>query len=710
LSEAEIFGTSTRRSGTRRKRAGIASLSTLAVGDFIVHVVHGIGRYEGLVHMQIGGTPADFVLVAYAGTDKLYLPVHRIGEIERYAAADGKEPKLDKMGGTTFLARTSKVKSDVRQMAEELLQLYAQRQSLSGYAHPEVGELYDEFEATFPFEETPDQLDAIVAVQRDLGKGEPMDRLVCGDVGFGKTEVALRAAFRVAAAGRQVAVLAPTTVLVQQHFLTFSERMSAFPIEVGCLNRFQADKSVKRTVEGIRSGDIRIVVGTHRLLSPDVRFKDLGLVIVDEEQRFGVAQKERFKKLKTQVDVLTLSATPIPRTLHMSLLGMREISLISTPPVDRLAVRTYVTRISDVVIAEGISREMARGGQVFYVVPRIQGIEEHARRIRELVPEARVLVAHGQMPDELLERTMLDFVEHRADVLVATSIIESGLDIPRANTMFIAHADQFGLAQLYQLRGRIGRGKLRAHCYLMVTSIERLAPDATRRLEAIQRHSELGSGFNVATHDLEIRGAGDLLGKKQSGSIQAVGFETYARILTEAVSEIRGEPIVVESDPELVFDVPAFLPDDWIDDVGQRLEAYRRLATAKDADEVRDVMADLHDRYGELPTEAANYGLMMVCRTYGRRLGATSLELSGRKFSVRLGERTPLAAATAAKLSDKTAGRLRLLPGTDRIITTVPDPGPKKDSDPMPRLLASEAALVELASWANLGPGPARRA
>jgi transcription-repair coupling factor (superfamily II helicase) len=702
VSESEIFGSVARRKQRRRRRgSGLASLSALGIGDYVVHLVHGVGRYQGLTKLAAAGGAVlgDFVIVEYAGKDKLYLPVHRIGEIERFISADAKPPKLDKMGGLTFEKKAGKIRADVRQMAEELLQIYAQREALSGHAFPVPDEMYHEFEQTFPFEETPDQADAIDAVQHDLGKPQPMDRLVCGDVGFGKTEVALRAAFRVAAAGKQVAILAPTTVLVQQHYLTFRERMEPFPIRVGVLNRFASEAERKHTVKQIAKGEIDVVVGTHRLLGRDVRFKELGLVVIDEEQRFGVKQKERFKQLKTSVDMLTLTATPIPRTLHMSLLGLREISMITTAPVDRLAIRTYLTRDSDVVLDEGIRRELARGGQIFYVVPRIMGIEEHAVRIRELVPEARVLVAHGQMPDEMLEQTMLDFVEHRADVLVSTTIIESGLDIPRANTMFIASADQFGLAQLYQLRGRIGRSKLRASCYLMVHSLERLSDDARRRLEAIERHSELGSGFNVASQDLEIRGAGDLLGARQSGSIQAIGFEAYARILGEAVAELRGDPILRETDPELVFDVPAFLPDNYVEDVGARLDFYRRLSTARDADEVRDVMEELHDRYGELPIEATHFGLMMACKSYGRRLRALALELAGMRFSIRLGPDTPLSTPIAVGLGDATEGRIRLASGGERLVATIPN---RTGRDCSRQLEVCESVLAELITFARL--------
>ena len=697
LSEADIFGRITRRSRRRRRAVGVGSLTQLSVGDYVVHVMHGVGRYAGLVKLTLRGIPGDFVQLEYAGTDRLYLPVYRLGEIERYVSADAKPPKLDKMGGSTFEAKTRKVRAEVQQIADELLQIYAQREAMQGHAYPPGGDILAQFESTFPFEETPDQQDAIDKVMGDLDRAQPMDRLICGDVGFGKTEVALRAAFRVALSGKQVAVLAPTTVLVQQHAHTFRERMEPFGVKVGRLNRLVDAKARRETIAGLRDGNVDVVVGTHRLLGRDVRFKDLGLVIVDEEQRFGVAQKERFKRLKTQVDVLTLSATPIPRTLHMSLLGVREISLVMTPPVDRLAIRTYLTRPSDTVIEEGIRKELARGGQIFYVVPKIQGIEEHALRIRELVPEARVLVAHGKMPAEMLEQTMLDFVEHQADVLVSTTIIESGLDIPRANTMFIARADMFGLSQLYQLRGRIGRSRHRAHCYLMVQSLERLAPDARRRLEAVQRYAELGSGFHVASQDLEIRGAGELLGARQSGQIQSIGFEAYSRILSEAVAELRGQPILRETDPEMVFDVPGYLPDTYVEDTGQRLDLYRRLSAAHTVDDVDAVMEEIVDRFGEPPEEALHLGRIMACKTYGRRLRANALELRGDILSVRLSPETPLRPEVAAKLHREAEGRLRLVAG-DRIVATVPRAsGPRRT-----QLEACQRLLAELTTHADL--------
>ncbi len=689
VAEADIFGPMAHRAKPKRRRTGLSGLGQLAQGDYVVHVTHGVGRYAGLTKLELGGALGDFVVVEYAGNDRLYLPVVRLGEIERYVSAEAKPPKLDKMGGLSFATKTAKVQAEVRQIAEELLQIYAQREALGGHAHPEVGEPYREFEATFPFEETPDQEEAIAAVQRDLGKRQPMDRLICGDVGFGKTEVALRAAFRVAAAGKQVAVLAPTTVLVQQHYLTFRERFEPFGLKVGVLSRFTDAKDRAAAIAGAKAGTVDVLVGTHRLLSTDVRFRDLGLVVIDEEQRFGVAQKERFKKLKTEVDVLAMSATPIPRTLHMALLGIREISLVMTPPGDRLAVRTFVSRPSDTVLRDGVAKELARGGQVFYVVPRILGIEEHATRLRKLVPGARIRVAHGQMPAEMLEKTMLALVEHEIDVLVSTTIIESGLDISRANTMFIADADHFGLGQLYQLRGRVGRSRNRAFCYLLVESMEKLQPDARRRLEAIARYAELGSGFSVASHDLEIRGAGDLLGARQSGQIQAIGFDAYSRILTEAVAELRGQPILRESDPEIAFDVPAYLPDAYVEDTGARLDLYRRLSVARDRDTLAAIMDEIRDRFGEPPPEARCLESVMAARTLGRRLHATAVELRGERLSVRLGSDTAFPAEVAAKLATSTKGRMRLA-GPDRIVVRVEGGGEEL------RLRRAVDALVEL--------------
>lgn len=634
LSERDIFGQKAKKTSPRRSFGKDTSLSSLSQGDYIVHVTHGVGRYHGLARLDLAGVDAEFVLVEYANKDRLYLPVHRVNEIEAYGSVEGKEPKLDRLGGVTFAAKTKKVRLDARMLAEELLTLYAQREAQSGFAYPALPAAMQDFAATFPYEPTADQQHAIDAVLKDLQSQNPMDRLICGDVGFGKTEVALRACFFVATHGKQVAVLAPTTILAQQHLHTFRRRFANFPLEVQALHRFVPAKARAQIVADLRDGKIDVIVGTHALLSSEVQFKELGLVVVDEEQRFGVRQKERFKRLKTKVDMLTLSATPIPRTLHMGLMGMREISMITTPPSDRLSVRTQLARDGDVVIQKGIAQELGRGGQVYFVVPRIEGIMAQARRIQALAPDARVGVAHGNMTAAQLEKVMIDFVEHRLDVLVCTSIVESGLDIPRANTIFIARAELFGMSQLYQLRGRVGRSSLRAHCFLLVNSLEKLSEQGRRRLDAIVRHCELGAGFSVASQDLELRGAGDLLGKRQSGSIAKVGFQAYTRALQEAVAEARGLPLRLEQDPELNVDIPAFLSQEDIEDTGQRVEVYRRLSVVQDADALRSILAELNDRYGKLSLEAQHYGLLMLAKLYGRKAGASAIELRGGRLGV----------------------------------------------------------------------------
>ncbi len=672
FAEEEIFGRNIRRSrrpGRAMPRLG--DLSELVEGDFVVHRLHGVGRYEGLRREEVGGVTGDFMLISYQGDTRLYLPVHRFGEVHRYLASQGRPPSLDKLGGVTWQRSRGKVSEAVRRLAEELLKLYAQREALAGHAFSEPDDLYVAFEATFPYVETPDQQRAIEAVIEDMLAPRPMDRLVCGDVGYGKTEVALRAAVLAVLGGRQVALLAPTTVLVEQHVASFRERLRSFPVRVDGLSRFRPKAAQRRTLAGLAAGDVDIVIGTHRLLSGDVRFASLGLIIVDEEQRFGVAHKERLKRLRTQVDVLTLTATPIPRTLHMSLLGVRDMSLIATPPTDRQAVRTYVTATSSQVVKDAVRRELARGGQVFFVLPHISGPPLTARsassgerrkplsppprdpsrkgslawwaeEIRRLVPEARVAEAHGRLEDRSLERVMAEFVAGHHDVLVCTSIVESGLDISRANTMLIADADRFGLAQLYQLRGRIGRGKVRAHCLLMVSSMTGLTPEARQRLEALQRFSDLGAGFALATTDLEIRGTGDLLGARQSGSIAAVGFEEYTRIMAECVAELRGEPLEPDEDPDLVTDVASYIPDEYMPEAGQRLHYYRRLAEVTHESEAREVLAEMEDRFGHAPTQVALLVDLMVIKGLARMLKARAVELSGARLTLVLDESTTL--------------------------------------------------------------------
>jgi transcription-repair coupling factor (superfamily II helicase) len=667
VTEEEIFGARVHRRRERSRAQGasrpfLEDLRSLQPGDFVVHVEHGIGRYQGLVHKTVGALTVDLIAIEYAGGDKLYLPVWRLNQLEKYLGGENTAPKLDRLGGSTFARTKARVAREVRKMADELLRLYAERQALAGHPLTPADDDYRAFEATFPFDETPDQAKAIDEVNRDLESSRPMDRLVCGDVGFGKTEVALRGAFRVAVAGKQVALLCPTTVLAQQHFRTFEARMAGYPIVTKALSRFQSKKEQEDAIAGLKEGKVDIVIGTHRLLSKDVHFKDLGLLVVDEEQRFGVAHKERIKQLRAQVDVLTLTATPIPRTLQMAVTGMRDLSLITTPPVDRRAVRTIVTRWDDQVVREAVQRELARGGQAFYVYNRIDKLYEKAQRLQELVPAARVAVAHGQMSETALEETMIEFVDGRYDVLVSTAIIESGLDIPRANTMIIDRADLFGLAQLYQLRGRVGRSKERAYCYLVVPPPNAMTDESRSRIEALERHTELGSGFQIASLDLELRGAGDLLGAEQSGNVASVGFDMFCRMLEEAVAEMKGEEAVHDVDPELSFDVEALLPEDYVTDVGVRLSLYKRLASATDEAHVADIAAEMEDRFGPPPEDARRLVKLMALKTELRRLRALGCEANARVVTLHLREDTPLDPAKVAVLIRKTQGVWKLTP------------------------------------------------
>ena len=702
--EAEIFGEkAVRRAARSPKKPSLGDLKNLEVGAFVVHEKHGVGRYKGLTKLPVrtGGVAVDFVHLEYEG-GQLYLPVWRLGEVQRYVGAEGMTPRLDRLGGETWLKTRAKVTREVKQLAEELLQIYAQRQALPGHSFslkPDEETLYAEFEATFPFEETPDQARAIEDVLGDMEAGRPMDRLVCGDVGYGKTEVAMRAAVKAVLGRKQVAVLAPTTVLVEQHAASFEARMKDLPVIIASLSRFRSKGEQTKVISAVAEGKVDIVIGTHRLLSSDVRFKDLGLVIVDEEQRFGVAHKERLKKLRTQLDTLTLTATPIPRTLHMAMSGLREISIISTAPADRLAIRTIVARDNDDLIRDGIKKELARGGQVFFVHNRVETIGKWARRLHELLPEVRILVGHGQMTPEELEKVMLDFVEGRADVLLATTIIESGLDIPRANTMFVDRADTFGLSQLYQLRGRIGRSTQRAFCYLLVPPMESMTSEAKQRLAVLQRFSELGAGFQIASHDLEIRGAGDLLGTKQSGTIAAVGFELYTRMLEEAVAELRGEPITPQLDPDLTTDLPGFIPEEYLPDTGQRLDFYRRLSVAADEEEIGQVLGELQDRYGTPPDEAQILSGIMVIKAFARRLAASAVELTETRLALALRDETPLRPEHVMKLVTQPRSPWKVTP--DQRLVRVWQ-GDKERAD---RLGLAKAILADLLTKASATPG-----
>ncbi len=643
VTEEEIFGHRAHRATEKKRspRALLEDLRALSEGDHVVHVDHGIGKYLGLERKSVGGASVELLVVEYSGGDKLFLPVHRLNQIQKYAG-DGGAPKIDRLGGQTFAKTKARVQRRVREMADELLRLYAERRGSKKEPLPPPDDDYRALETTFPFEETRDQANAIADVLADLTSERVMDRLVCGDVGFGKTEVALRAAFRVAMAGRQVALLCPTTVLAQQHYLTFSRRLRDFAIAIRVLSRFESKAEQLETVQGLRAGSVDIVVGTHRVLSKDVHFKNLGLVIVDEEQRFGVVHKERLKQLKANVDVLTLTATPIPRTLQLAVGGLRDMSVITTPPADRRAIRTIASQPDDGIVRDAIRRELARGGQVFYVHNRVEGLYERAARVREIVPEARVGVGHGQLDEGALEQTMLDFVEGKFDVLASTAIVESGLDIPRANTMIVDRADLFGLGQLYQLRGRVGRSNERAYCYLLVPPPSQLTDEARYRIEALERFTELGSGFHVATLDMELRGAGNLLGGEQSGFVSSVGFDLFCQMLEEATHELRGEPVVHDVDPELTIDVDALIPEAYVSEVGVRLSLYKRLASASHETEVDEVAAEMEDRFGPAPLDARRLVELMRLKVELRRFRALGCEAAAKGVTLHLRDDTPL--------------------------------------------------------------------
>lgn len=664
VTEEEIFGHRKHRAPERRKtaRAVLEDLRALGVGDWVVHVDHGVGRYLGLERKVIGGAGVELIVVEYAGGDKLFLPVHRLNQIQKYAGAEGTSPRADRLGGSTFAKTRAKVERRVRQMADELLRLYAERAAVEKDPLPPADDEYATFEATFPFEETRDQATAISDVLRDLESRTVTDRLVCGDVGFGKTEVAIRAAFRCALAGRQVVLLCPTTVLAQQHFNNFSARLADYPITVRALSRFQTKAEVDDTLRGLKDGSVDVVVGTHRLLAKDVHFKRLGLLVVDEEQRFGVQHKERIKQLRKNVDALTLTATPIPRTLQMAVSGLRAMSLITTPPVDRRAIRTITARWDAQLVSEAVERELARGGQIFYVYNRVEGIYERAARLAELCPRARIVVAHGQMSEAALEQAMVGFVDGEFDILCATSIIESGIDIPRANTILIDRADLFGLSQLYQLRGRVGRASERAYCYLLVPPPAQMTEDARSRIEALERYTELGSGFQVATLDMEIRGAGDLLGAEQSGFAASVGFDLFCSMLEDATRELRGETVQHAVDPDLSFDVEALLPEDYVSEVGVRLSLYKRLAGAVDETEVAHIGSEMEDRFGTAPPEAVRLVELMRLKTELRRLMVLGVEATAKSCTLHLRDDTPLDPAKIGALVAQKKGVYRISP------------------------------------------------
>lgn len=605
LTENDIFGMQKkRRLHTKNSGAQLQYFSEIKAGDYVVHAVHGIGRYIGVENVLVDGVHRDYLLLAYAGDDKLYVPVEQVGMLHKYVGNEGQAPRLSKMGGADWKRVQSRARAAITELAEELLRLYAQRKIVPGYAFAEDTEWQRDFEERFPYEETPDQLKAIAEIKADMEKPEPMDRLLCGDVGYGKTEVAIRAAFKAVMDGKQVAVMVPTTVLAQQHFMTFKERMQPFGVKVEMVSRFCTPREQKRILNDLENGQVDVLIGTHRLLQPDVLFPDLGLLVIDEEQRFGVAQKEKIKRWKTGVDVLTLSATPIPRTLHLALVNGRDMSVIESPPEERLPVETYVAEYNPGMIKEALERELRRGGRIYYVHNRVLGLENIAADLRSLVSGINIRIAHGQMPEDMLEDAMIAFYEGSCDVLLSTSIIENGLDVPLANTIIIDGAENFGLSQLYQMRGRVGRSSRLAYAYFVYKRNRALSEVAEKRLQAIRDFTELGAGFKIAMRDLEIRGAGNLLGAQQHGHIAGVGFAAYCDMLERTIRKLKDgvEDGVPEPDPVLEISVDGYIPDDYIADPRYKLELYRRFAGLEYAGR-GDLLDEIIDRFGEPPEE-----------------------------------------------------------------------------------------------------------
>jgi transcription-repair coupling factor (superfamily II helicase) len=676
----------------RKRRAGTAAfvsdLRDLRPGDLVVHLDHGIGRFEGFRRVAVENREIEMLTLTYQGGDNLLVPVERADLIQKYASGDGETgPRLDRLGGSTWRRRKARVKKAVREMAAELLRLAAVRQGARGHRYSPDSPWQREFEDAFEYELTPDQDRAIQEIKGDMESDQPMDRLLCGDVGYGKTEIAIRAAFKAVLEGKQVAVLAPTTILVGQHLETFQRRFAGFPVEVRMLSRFVSPKEVTEVLEGLAEGRVDVVVGTHRLLGADVRFRDLGLVVLDEEQRFGVAQKERLKQLRTEVDVTAMSATPIPRTLNMAMSGLRDISLIETPPRDRQAVETSVLEFSEEVVREAVLYEIERGGQVYFVHNRVRSIGAFAQWLRRVVPEARVVVGHGQMSERHLEKAMRAFLDGEADVLLATAIIENGLDIPNANTLLVNRSDRFGLAQLYQLRGRVGRSDRLAFAYFLVPPGQALSGTARARLAAIQEFCELGAGFRIAARDLEIRGAGNLLGAEQHGFIEAVGFETYCQLLEEAVAELEGRPPQVRREVELRLGLDLQLPDEYIPEPALRLSFYKRLAAMEEESAVAELVEEIGDRYGPAPPQLELLARAQGLRVAAHKIGATAVQRRSGRWRVRLDP----AVEPPERLGEVLTGwpEAQLSPSGE---ITIPSGRPGEELDEVIRLLRELAA------------------
>lgn len=662
---------SSRTEGRKRRSKAAAFLSDfrdLRPNDYVVHIDHGIARFGGLQTLDLGPRSGEFMLLYYADEAKLFVPVERLDLVQRYSSAEGHQPQLDRLGGLGWQKTKAKAKRAMRDMADELLRLYAERKLVGGYAFAADTPWQQEFEDGFPFVLTPDQETAIEDVKKDMQEPVPMDRLLCGDVGYGKTEVAMRAAFKSVMEGKQAAVLTPTTILAYQHYDTFRNRFAPFPVKVELLSRFRSAKEQKEVVKRVESGEIDVVIGTHRMLSKDVRFKDLGLVVVDEEQRFGVAHKERLKQLKKRVDVLTLSATPIPRTLNMSLSGMRDMSLIETAPRDRLAIQTQVVQFSDSVIKSALELELSRGGQVFFIHNRVETIETVAALVQRLVPQARLAIGHGKLNEKEMERVMLDFIDYKYDVLVATTIIENGIDIPRANTIIINRADHYGLSQLYQLRGRVGRSSRRAYAYLLIPAEQELTPIARRRLAAIREFSDLGAGFRIAALDLELRGAGSLLGGEQSGHLEALGFDLYTQMLERTVAEMRGEEVEDETSVTLNLSVDVAIPEDYISDMGQRLRTYKRVSSARDESTLQSIRTETEDRYGRIPTSVERLFSYARLRRTAEDLGLVSVDKTPDGIAIKFSEKARISPEKLAVFMDRRTGSVFTPSGVLRVV------------------------------------------
>jgi transcription-repair coupling factor (superfamily II helicase) len=632
-SEYELFGKISLKKeisqvALKRAKNYFRKFEDLKPGDFVVHKYHGIGKYLGLTFLKVDGIEGEFLQIEYEGGDKLYLPVSRLNELYPYVGVSDKEPKLDKLGKKTFIIRKKKIEQELREVVQELLALYAERKALKSYSLKFPALAYEEFSSTFPFEETPDQQIAIEEIINDLCSEKPMERLLVGDVGFGKTEVALRAAFLVAYSGKQVAFLVPTTILAEQHYRNFKMRLEPFNIKVGILSRLRPQKEQRETIKKLAEGEIKVVIGTHRLLSSDIFFKDLGLLIIDEEHRFGVKQKEKIKQYKKSIKVLSLSATPIPRSLQLSLLNIFDLSVIETPPPGRKSIKTILAKFEPEIIKSAIERELERGGQVFFVNPRIQGLSSLAHFLKKLVPQARIEIIHGQMPAELIERNMYKFLNKEVDVLLCTPIIGSGIDIPSANTIIINRADMFGLADIYQLRGRVGRSEELAYAYLLVPTLKGLTEEAQKRLKALMQFTELGSGFKLALSDLKIRGAGELLGIRQSGHINTVGYELYLELLENTVRALKGEKIE-DWEPEVNIKVPAYVPANYVPEPEERLSLYRELVLIKDEEELKEFYELIEDKYGKMPDSVENLIKIYLLKLYMKKIGLPLIEVKG---------------------------------------------------------------------------------